>query len=372
MLTQIAEFIKGIGLYSFMVLVGLLFIGIAFIDISRSEGKLAANLREKYPRPLVTIGGLLVVIGLGLGIFVLPEDTSSLIEVATQSKLTLEALTATLGANKAQLSAAIDREENAITSVASLQEELELARDSAGDAEATMSYLQNQMATAEGRDANAIATLDTLQIQLTSLQEDLDNAQATSVNLTPFVTIVTATPQPPLTPPEFLQFAIENAFLSAAKKLEKPAEARTQLSDVFLKEARIRLDSEIGTYQNFFSRIEEPTWNITIERTEKDERLEVYSLYVKHTLRFTGYYRCPGIAGEKNEPFEVQYGASGVRESTIRAEIQQVDRQQVRVYSVILGDAGDQLIDSIRMSCPTPTPTLNPMPTPTSTPTPTP
>jgi hypothetical protein len=370
-LNQIGDFIKAIGVNTLIVLVGLSFIWIAFIDLSRSEGKLKINPRRKYQLPLAAIGGVLFLIGLGLGIFG-PQAASNV--EATNSIATLESSTATLEAFKAQLSTAIARAQNATSTVAFLQQELELYRASSEAPRATVAYLQNQLSTAQGSEANATATLGAMQSQLATLQADLANAQTISANLTPIVMVITATPSPPPPPPELLQTALDNAFSSAAQKLKKPVEPR-ELSNIFLKDARIRLDSEIGTYQNFFTEIQDPTWKVTIEDAVKEEGHEVYSLSVKQTLQFTGYYKCPGIGGENNDLFVVQYGASEVEaQDTIRAEIQQVSPgvQQVRVYSVILGDAGDQLIDSIRKSCPSSNLTPTPTPTPTSTPTPTP
>lgn len=334
---SIPGIINELGLPTILVIVGLFFLGIAFIDLSRSEGKLQFKIREKYPWPLAIIAGVLIVAGMVI-LFTPLNPAASIIQA------NLDAATATLASLETQIAGAQSREITATVNIAALQTQVAAAQESNRAAESTLTVLKSQLAASTGEQA--IATLQaTLQAAQTREANALStvNAQRTQLAAGPKVVtqIVTATPLPTPRPPEILSDFLDNAFLTTEGLLKKPSDP-VSLSQMFLITAKLRILNEIDTLQSLFIRIEEPHWRVEILSTKKDEGIEVYTLTAKHSISFVGYYRCSSGENERQDSFLLEYDPG-----EIRAEIQEVSGvKQVRIYSVTLDENARQRISA--------------------------
>jgi hypothetical protein len=157
-------------------------------------------------------------------------------------------------------------------------------------------------------------------VQTVPVVETVEVERTVTVPVTVTV-IVTPTP---LSPPEVLKDRLEIAFENAQKYLVTGRD--TWLSAIWLGKGTIT--DEIKLLRNFFSSIDpdRTQWKVgDISVLKKEEGVEVYTLEVNTVLTITGTYRCNGQ--DITDTRDLRYP------SLVRAEIQDLNQGQVRIYS---------------------------------------
>lgn len=321
--------IKDLGIPTIFVIFGLFLLGLTFIDLSRSEGKLQFRVREKYPWPLGITAVILIVAGIALILTGFNPD--ALIQES------LENATATINSLEMQIAEQKSAHETQAASVQSAYETQKAIAQSAiptGTIVAMRTQLADAQATstASGETLVALRTAQTGEVG--ALLETI-SAQATEMaEATPKV--ITATPSPTETPPQALIAEMPKFFLTTHEMLLKPKEIATPtLDDRFDKSAKYEIEAEINTIQNAFIEIKDPNWEVDVETYDlvrEKGRTKLYNLTANHKIRFDG--KCPNE--ETFRVVEVEYTKSVIRASITENYGGQVTEGIFNVYNVSL------------------------------------